>query len=170
MRHAIETAPRDGKFVILEDDASGTYVVAHWSPEAGEWVGKNGEPSKITPTHWFPLAGDKYLRQKDEGSSNPSQVGPSELRRGYTFVDVIAAAALVGVFFYVTRDAGQQDIVRISTIGRQVVEQDTRLPSQDSGKTDVLALEQHTEADQATRAQSGAQEAAQVKQAQAAKS
>jgi hypothetical protein len=50
MRHAIETAPRDRKFVILEDDASGSYVVAHWSPEAGECVGKNGEPSKITPT------------------------------------------------------------------------------------------------------------------------
>src|ERR1700694_2851247 len=53
MREAFETAPRDGKIVILEDDASGTYDVAHWSAEAGEWVGEDGEPSKITPTHWY---------------------------------------------------------------------------------------------------------------------
>jgi hypothetical protein len=32
MRQAIETAPRDGSAIILEDDASGTYDVAHWSP------------------------------------------------------------------------------------------------------------------------------------------
>jgi hypothetical protein len=56
MRQAFETAPRDGKVVILEDDASGTYDVAHWSAEAGEWVGEDGEPSKITPTHWYPYS------------------------------------------------------------------------------------------------------------------
>jgi hypothetical protein len=56
MRHAIETAPRDGNVVIIEDDAIGTYEVAHWSAEAGEWVGENGEPSKITPTHWYPYS------------------------------------------------------------------------------------------------------------------
>ena len=52
MRRTIETAPRNGNVVILEDDASGSYDVAHWSPKAGEWVGENGEPSEITPTHW----------------------------------------------------------------------------------------------------------------------
>src|ERR1700752_4363516 len=61
MRHTIQTAPKDGNAIILEDDASGTYDVAHWSPEAGEGVGKNGEPSKITPTHWHPMSRDKSL-------------------------------------------------------------------------------------------------------------
>src|SRR5664279_2531057 len=46
MRQAIENAPRDATAVILEDDAKGTYDVARWSPEAGEWVGENGEPTK----------------------------------------------------------------------------------------------------------------------------
>ena len=54
MREAFETAPRDGSVVILEDDASGTYEAARWSAEAGEWVGEDGEPIKITPTHWYP--------------------------------------------------------------------------------------------------------------------
>jgi hypothetical protein len=54
MRQAFETAPRNGEVVILEDDASGTYDVARWSVEAGEWVGEDGEPTKITPTHWYP--------------------------------------------------------------------------------------------------------------------
>jgi hypothetical protein len=30
MRHAIETAPRDGEVVILENNVSGIYEVAHW--------------------------------------------------------------------------------------------------------------------------------------------
>ena len=82
MRHTIETAPRDGKVIIIEDDASGTYDVGHWSPEAREWVGENGEPKKITPTHWHPMLRDKYLLQEDRRSSNPSQVGRA--RRGGT--------------------------------------------------------------------------------------
>ena len=48
MRRAIETVPRDGKVVILEDAASGTYEVACWSAETHAWVGENGELSKIT--------------------------------------------------------------------------------------------------------------------------
>ncbi len=148
MRQAIETAPKDGKVVILEDDASGTYDVARWSAEAGGWVGKNGEPSKIKPTHWHPMSREKYLLQKDKGSSNAPQVGRSASRaRRYSFFG-----------------AGQQDIARISTIGGQVVAQETPLPRQDSRKPDLLALQQQAEADQA-RAQAGAQQAAQVKQA-----
>jgi hypothetical protein len=200
----------------------GTYDVAHWSAEASEWVGENGEPSKSTPTHWYPLQGDNYLQQGHDISSSPSLAGPSASRaHRYSFSfpfslrrappqrsaasDVIAprsvaaaapvtvealkaqtapveakrapharrgfaassiAAALVATAFiglnfraevaaYVTRYVGQQDIFGVSTIGRQVVEQETRLPSQDS---------RQAEADQA-RAQAGAQEAAQVKQA-----
>ena len=66
MRQEIETAPRNGTTVILEDDASGTYDVAHWSAEAGRWVGENGEPSNITPTHWHQRPRDQYLLQGDE--------------------------------------------------------------------------------------------------------
>jgi hypothetical protein len=231
MRRTIETAPRDGQAIILEDDVFGTYDVAHWSAEAEEWVGENGEPSKITPTHWYPLQGDNYLQQGHDISSSPSLAGPSASRaHRYSFSfpfsssrappqrsaasDVIAprsvaaaapvtvealkaqtapveakraprarrrfpassiaaalvATALIGLNFraevaaYVTRYVGQQDIFGVSTIGRQVVEQETRLPRQDSRKTDLLALQQQAEADQAS-AQAGAQEAAQVKQA-----
>ena len=205
MRNAIETAPRDGEVVILEDDLFGMYGVARWSPEAGEWVGENGEPSKITPSHWYPMPRDKYLQEHD-GSTNPSPAGPSASRaRRYSFFPftpsraapqrlqtapvkakraphvrwVFAAssitatliwAALIVLYFraevaaYVTRYAGQQDIFGTSTISRQVVEQETQLPSQDSRKTASLALQQQAEADQAS-AQVAAQEAAQIKQA-----
>src|SRR6202158_5142866 len=226
MRRTIEAAPRDVKVVLLEDDANGIYDVAHWSPEAAEWIGENGKPSKITPSHWYPMPGDNYLQQGLDVSSSPSQVGPS-LPRRYSFFpfslrraapkrpmagDVIAprsdelaapvsvaaveaqtapveakraphsrwatssvagtlvAAALIGMYFraevaaYVTRYAGQQDIFKVSTIGGEVVEQETQLPSQDSRKTDLLALQQQAESDQ-TNAQAGTQEAAQVKQA-----
>src|SRR6185295_17679115 len=54
--------------IILEDDASGIFDVAHWSPEAGEWISENGEPSKITPTHWQPLPHDRYLQPSHPSS------------------------------------------------------------------------------------------------------
>jgi hypothetical protein len=149
MRQAIETAPKDGKVVILEDDVSGIYEVAHWSPKAGEWVGKNGNPSKITPTHWHPIPREEYLLQEDKGSSNPSRVGLSAWRRRYNvFVDVIVAAALIGLVFYVTRDAGQLHIAGISMLDEQVVAQGNLVPSQNS-KT-VLPAARQIEANQAS--------------------
>src|SRR5260370_9465205 len=86
MRRAIETVPKDGKVVILEDDASGTFELAHWSAEARAWVSENGELSKITPTYWHPTRrdeyllqeGDEFLLQKERGSSGPS--APRERR------------------------------------------------------------------------------------------
>jgi BA14K-like protein len=112
MRHAIDTAPRDGKVIILEDDVTDTHDVAHWSP-FGEWVGENGEPSKITPTHWYPMPRDEYLLQEDKESSNPSQVGRARWRFAASSITAaLVAAALVGMYFrtevaaYVTRSAG----------------------------------------------------------------
>ena len=195
MRHTIETEPRDGKAVILVDVTSGTYDIAHWSVDAGEWIRKNGEPSKIKPTHWYPMSRDTYRLQEDEGSSKPSQVfsNRAALHRSAAASDVVApgsvamsapvtadpfevqtieakrarrrfsasstaaaliAAALLGL--YARQYAGHEDTARISTTGGQVVEQQTRLPSQDGRKTGLLALQQNAVADQAS-AQTGAQ-------------
>jgi hypothetical protein len=68
----------------------------------------------------------------------------------------LITAAFIGVYFYVTRDASQQEVVRISTTGGQVVERETQLPSENSRTTDSLTSRQYAEADQA-RAQAGAQ-------------
>jgi hypothetical protein len=146
MRHAIETAPRDGNAVILEDDASGICDVAHWSAEAGEWIGKDGEPSKITPSHWYPMPHDKNLLQEHAGLINPSQVGPSAPRGRWLFAAssitaTLIAAALIGLYF----------------------EQEPWLPSQYSRQTTLPELQQ-AEAGQAG-AQARPQEAVQVKQA-----
>jgi hypothetical protein len=65
MRGTIDTAPRDGTFVIIEDDVAGTFERAQWSAEARGWLGENGEPSKITPTYWqtahLPQEGDEFI-------------------------------------------------------------------------------------------------------------
>jgi hypothetical protein len=99
MRHAIETEPRDGKAVILVDVTSGTYDIAHWSVEAGEWIRKNGEPSKIKPTHWHPMSRDTYRLQEDEGSSKPSQVfsNRAALQRSAAASDVVAPGSVAMV-------------------------------------------------------------------------
>ncbi len=80
MRRRLETVPKDEKVVILEDDASGTYELAHWSIEERAWVGENGKPSTITPTYWHALQRDEYLLpereehllQREFGSSAPT--------------------------------------------------------------------------------------------------
>jgi hypothetical protein len=191
MRRTIETVPRDGSVVIVEDDASVTYDLAHWSPEAGQWVGEDGEPSKITPTHWHPLPGENYLQQGHEVSTSPSQAGPSASRaRRYSFFPFSAgraasaaasnvtaprsvetaapatveafeaqtapveakrarrfavfsiaatfvAAALIGTYF---RAEIAAYVTPYPDRDRQVVGQETQLPSQDSRKTDLSAL------------------------------
>jgi hypothetical protein len=160
MRHTIETAPRDGNVVILEDDASGTYDVARWSPEAGEWVGENGEPSKITPTHWHTSPPDKHL----QGHVTPAtveafeaQTTPAEAKRAptarwrlaaFSIAATLVATALIGTYLragiaaYVTPRGDQQDTFRVSAIGGPVVGQRTNLPGQDSRKPDSLALQE----------------------------
>ena len=52
MRKAIDTAPRNGDFVILEDGARGTIAVARWSAEAAQWLDEHGTPSQLNATHW----------------------------------------------------------------------------------------------------------------------
>src|SRR5436190_2488660 len=82
MRRPIDTAPRDGKFVILEDDVSGSFELAQWSAEARGWVTENGELSKITPTHWqtrhLPREGEEFLRD-DLFVFPPKEIRLSEL-------------------------------------------------------------------------------------------
>jgi hypothetical protein len=72
MRRGIETVPRDGKVVILEDGASGTYELAHWSLQAQAWIGENGKPIKIIPTHWHAMRRDADVLQEERGLSGPS--------------------------------------------------------------------------------------------------
>ncbi|UGY22009.1 hypothetical protein HU675_0028870 [Bradyrhizobium septentrionale] len=102
MRRVIDTAPRDGKFVILEDDVSGRFESAQWSAEARGWVRKNGEPSEITPTHWqtmhLPKEGDEFILQdelmppKETGSiAPPASPGP----RSFCFPSGLAERARV---------------------------------------------------------------------------
>ena len=54
MREAMDTAPRNGDFVILEDGARGTIAVARWSVEAGQWLDEHGKRTQINATHWHP--------------------------------------------------------------------------------------------------------------------
>ena len=61
-RLPIETAPKGGGFLILEEDASGKFNIARWAPEAAGWVGENGEPIKITPSYWIPIPGEDYFQ------------------------------------------------------------------------------------------------------------
>jgi hypothetical protein len=136
MRQAIETAPRDGEVVILENEPTGTYDVARWSARRGEWVAEDGEPTKITPTHWCPTPGDKYLPEDHDESSKPTQLGPSSPRARPLITARLITGALIAAV-----------LIRIYYLDS---EQETLLQREDSRKTESMALRQRTEADQAT--------------------
>src|SRR6266478_2113618 len=156
MRQTIETAPRDGNLVILGYDASGTYNVAHWLPEAGQWIGENGDPSKITPSRWYPMPGENYLQQGDglpSGLSDASTTARRARRHGFfpffSIAATLVAAALIGVYFhgevvaYVARYASQQEI-NLITIVPPVMAQQTPLPKDDEAAQLKQAVESAT--------------------------
>ena len=68
MRSGIKTVPRDGKAVILEDDASGIYELAHWSDQEQAWIAENGKPVGIIPTHWHAVRRDAEVPQEQPAS------------------------------------------------------------------------------------------------------
>lgn len=51
----IDAASRSGRFVILEDDRTGTYAIARWSPDHAMWLKENEEAIAFEPTRWMPL-------------------------------------------------------------------------------------------------------------------
>ena len=160
MRQPIEESPKDGTAIILEDDANGTYDVAHWSTETGEWVGESGEPTKVTPSHWYPMPRDQYLLREDAISRNQSREGRARRLAASSIAVTLVAGVLIGTYFsaevaaYVTRYAGHKDT--------RITEQESRLANQDSRKSNLVAQRQ-VEAERAS-APAEAQQAAQVQQ------
>jgi hypothetical protein len=123
MRQTIESAPRDGDLVNHGDAASGTDDAVHRSPEAGQRIGENGEPSKITPSHWCPMPAENYVQQQDglpSGLRDATTPARRARRHGFfplfAIVATLVAAALIGLSFhaevvaYVARYASQQNI------------------------------------------------------------
>jgi hypothetical protein len=99
MRQPIETVPRDGQSVILEDDADGIYELAQWSAQEGGWVGENGKPCNIKASYWHamrraedPEGEGKSSRPLRTGAVFPNLNG-AEPRRSPESADVLGPAA-----------------------------------------------------------------------------
>lgn len=54
----IESAPRNGDFVILQDSLTGSWEVGRWVEESKNWAQIDGSPLRIFPTHWMPVSND----------------------------------------------------------------------------------------------------------------
>lgn len=89
MRRPIDTAPRNGECIWVED-ATGAVEVGHWSSEAGKWVWQDGSPINPAPTHWCPVIEDADPEEERSGSW---------LVAVAIFVPIIlVGASLLGVF------------------------------------------------------------------------
>ena len=47
----IESAPRNGDFVILQDSLTGSWEVGRWVEESKNWVQIDGSPLRLFATH-----------------------------------------------------------------------------------------------------------------------
>lgn len=101
MRRPIDTAPRSGEGIWVED-ATGAAEVGHWSPEAGKWVWQDGSPINPAPTHWHPAMED--VDPEDERS------GGSLVAAAILIPVIFVGASLLGVF---TPFTAQPDMTRI---------------------------------------------------------
>ena len=75
MRKTIDTAPRNGDFVILEDAARGALAFVRWSAEAAQWLDEDGTPCQLNATHWHSL-------QNLDEEGTPSQATIAAYHRG----------------------------------------------------------------------------------------
>lgn len=92
MRFGIETAPRDGRVVFLEDETKVAYEVARWSSEGGVWVLKSGEPIAIVPTHWC---------SADSAGAPPTRnTVRFALPRQALIAVILIASAAMGAYFH----------------------------------------------------------------------
>jgi hypothetical protein len=81
MRQGIETVPKNGDFVILEDDGAAKYAVARWSSDSSQWVDEGGTPCTLNPTHWHPLNSAGYAPQPtDELGVAAAKASPAAMR------------------------------------------------------------------------------------------
>jgi hypothetical protein len=86
MRRAIDTAPKDGKRVILED-VSGSFELARWSAERRAWVKENGELSKITPMYWLRMLRDDLPQEGDDLPQEGDELIPQKEPESNHLVD-----------------------------------------------------------------------------------
>ncbi len=64
MRRPIDTVPKDGRKVILDDDVTGTHELARWSAETSTWVTQDGKTCVLNPTHWLALQRNEQLAEE----------------------------------------------------------------------------------------------------------
>ena len=96
MRQPIETAPKDGRAIWVEDDHE-AFDVAQWSSETSRWVWKSGEAIRITPKYWTSLATSED--QDEEQTDSPLRYGHE--RRWFTaslIASTVVVTALIGVY------------------------------------------------------------------------
>lgn len=68
----IETAPRDGSFVLVCWEGSPESAIVAWADDSGAWVFED-EEQRLTPSHWMPLPEPSEAEPEPEPS--PGQTG-----------------------------------------------------------------------------------------------
>ena len=74
MRRPIDSVPKDGTTVILDDDVTGIHQLARWSSETSSWVTPDGATCVMNPTHWLALLRDAELVEKTPDRTEPGEI------------------------------------------------------------------------------------------------
>ena len=104
----IDLASKSGRFVILQDAASGSWEVARWAQETNSWVQIDGKPARIIPTHWVAVSGDAAGSEDKKSLSflrDFPQLSAKAARLLIT-TTLVSVAAVVMFFSYAAYDFG----------------------------------------------------------------
>lgn len=75
MRQPIETVPKDGTGLILQDELTGRCEIVRWSPFQNGWISPDGRSCEIAATCWYPFKADHPMHAAENTKKVDSTVG-----------------------------------------------------------------------------------------------
>jgi hypothetical protein len=93
-----DSACKSGEAIILQDTSTLCWEVGRWSFEKNTWLGIDGKPLAIFPTHWMPRSsnGDIFTQLSGPLSVYLSKTRRKHHRRHSVVLVICTAAALFG--------------------------------------------------------------------------
>ena len=107
----IGLAPKNGDLIVLRDAISGAWAIARWAVASDTWVGVDGKPVRLLPTHWEPVAGEAFGKTRSDNWFVVKALVPTVFAATrYPAFKIVFSAAVMLVAIYATSGFRLTDI------------------------------------------------------------
>jgi hypothetical protein len=118
----IETAPKNEELIVLLGESNDVFEIGRWSARKSTWVGQDGAPVRIKPTHWFePDPSWLATTSLDVHATRQAKKVPRRRRFGlYAVVAILAWSALFELLRFV-ESPSREDVQKFLSTGASAV-------------------------------------------------